>query len=94
MPDAASNATASTEEAPAGRVAPISVAERHSGELAICVLHAGTVGALIEVLCGLPLHEHVALYTGNCGICVVGEAGGAASIVTLNDQRHIPADER
>jgi broad specificity phosphatase PhoE len=67
---------------------------RHRDEIAICVLHAGTVGALIEELCGLPLHEHVALYTGNCGISVIGDANGTASVVTLNDQRHIPAELR
>ncbi len=67
---------------------------RHRDDLAICVLHAGTVGALIEELCGLPLHEHAALYTGNCGISVIDNAVGVASIVTLNDQRHIPADLR
>lgn len=67
---------------------------RHAADLAICVLHAGTLGALIEALCGLPLHEHVALYTGNCGIAVIEDVGGEPSIVTLNDQRHIPEDER
>lgn len=67
---------------------------RHADDLAICVLHAGTVGALVEHLCALPPHEHVALYTGNCGIAVVEEVDGIASIVTLNDQRHIPEDER
>lgn len=67
---------------------------RHADGLAICVLHAGTMGALVEELCGLPPHEHVALYTGNCGIAVVVDDGGAPSIVTLNDQRHLPPDER
>lgn len=67
---------------------------RHVDGLAICVLHAGTVGALVEYLCGMPLHEHAALYTGNCGIAVIEDVWGVASFVTLNDQRHIPADER
>ena len=67
---------------------------RHRDDLAICVLHAGTIGALVEVLCGLPVHEHVALYTGNCGIAVIEDAGGEPSMLTLNDQRHIPEDDR
>lgn len=70
------------------------LAARHCDDLAICVLHAGTVGALVEYLCGLSPHEHVALYTGNCGISVVESVEGEHIIVTLNDQRHIPADDR
>lgn len=68
--------------------------ERHRDGLAICVLHAGTLGTLVEHLCGLAPHEHAALYTGNCGIAVVDLIGGEPSIVTLNDQRHIPWDEQ
>ncbi len=68
--------------------------DAHEDDLAISVLHAGTLGAIVEYVCGMALHEHAALFTGNCGIAVMRRANGAASIVTLNDQRHIPAEDR
>jgi broad specificity phosphatase PhoE len=70
------------------------LAARHQGEIAVVVLHAGVVGAIIEHLCGMAPHDHLALYTGNCGIGVIETAGGAHSIVALNDQRHLPENER
>ncbi len=70
------------------------LAVRHASDVAICVLHAGTLGAIVEHLCGLPLHHHAALYTGNCGIGVVEQVLGRPVIVMLNDQRHLATDER
>jgi broad specificity phosphatase PhoE len=70
------------------------LAQRHADSVAICVLHAGTLGAIVESLCGLPPHTHAALYTGNCGIGVIEQAGGASRIVMLNDQAHLSGNER
>jgi broad specificity phosphatase PhoE len=68
--------------------------QQHENDVAICVLHAGTLGALVEGLCGLPPHTHLALYTGNCGIGVIEQINGAPSILMLNDQRHLLHQER
>jgi broad specificity phosphatase PhoE len=67
---------------------------RHADNVAVCVLHAGTLGALVEALCGLPPHSHAALYTGNCGIGVIEQVHGEARVEMLNDQRHLSPDER
>jgi broad specificity phosphatase PhoE len=69
------------------------LAQRHEADLAICVLHAGTLGALVEHLCGLKPHDHAALYSGNCGIGVVEQINGRSVLVMLNDQRHLIADQ-
>jgi broad specificity phosphatase PhoE len=71
-----------------------SLAQQHAADVAICVLHGGTIGAVVASLCGLPPHEHVALYTGNCGIGVIEQVEGRSRIVMLNDQRHINPEER
>ncbi len=58
--------------------------------MAIAVIHGGVIGALVASLCGLQVHEHVQLYTGNCGIMVVGrERTGDSVILGLNDQCHL-----
>jgi broad specificity phosphatase PhoE len=67
---------------------------RHTDEVAIVVLHAGTLGAMVEYLCGLSLHEHASLYTGNCGIGVIEQVDGRSVITQLNDQSHIPESDR
>jgi broad specificity phosphatase PhoE len=70
------------------------LAARHADDLAIVVLHAGTIGAIVEYVCGLAPHEHVALYTGNCGIGTIEQIDGRSVIVGLNDQSHLPERER
>jgi broad specificity phosphatase PhoE len=64
--------------------------ERHMDSVAIAVIHGGVFGALVASLCGLEPHEHVQLYTGNCGIMVVThERNGDPVITTLNDLCHL-----
>lgn len=64
--------------------------DRHADSIAIAVIHGGVFGALVASLCGLEPHEHVQLYTGNCGIMVVGhERTGEPVIVGLNDLCHL-----
>jgi broad specificity phosphatase PhoE len=71
------------------------LAASHASDIAICVLHAGTIGALVAHLCGLAPHDHAALYTGNCGIGVIEQAAtGRLTIAMLNDQRHLAPEER
>lgn len=70
------------------------LAARHTGEVAICVLHAGTVGTLVGYICGMGPHEHATLFTGNCGIATVHRDRGRLEIVALNDQSHLALDER
>ena len=70
------------------------LAERHSGELAICVLHAGTMGTLVGHICGMGPHDHPTLFTGNCGIATVHRDRGRLEIVSLNDQCHVPEEDR
>jgi probable phosphoglycerate mutase len=70
------------------------LAAKHADDLAIVVLHAGTLGCIVEHLCGLPLHEHASMYTGNCGIGRIEEVGGEHVIVCLNDQAHLAPEQR
>ncbi len=62
---------------------------RHATSSAIVVIHGGVFGALVSSLCGLPAHEHVQMYTANCGIMVVTHERGQPVIVALNDRCHL-----
>lgn len=70
------------------------LAERHTGELAVCVLHAGTIGTLVGHICGMGPHDHPTLFTGNCSIASVHRDRGWLEIASLNDQCHISIDDR
>lgn len=70
------------------------LASKHAHDVAICVLHAGTLGAVVESLCDIQPHEHASLYTGNCGLGTFAQVQGRTVILGLNDQAHIPAGWR
>lgn len=65
--------------------------ERHLESTAIAVVHGGVLGAILGSLCELPAHEHVQVFTSNCGITTVIDERGEPAVVTLNDVCHLRA---
>lgn len=63
--------------------------DRHAGEVAVCVSHAGTIAQLIAHLIGMPEGQLPRLRTGNTAVTVV-EGGRDNSVISvLNDMCHL-----
>lgn len=63
--------------------------ERHRDSVAIAVVHGGVLGAILGTLWGLAPHEHVQMYTSNCGITTVADERGELAVIGLNDVCHL-----
>jgi broad specificity phosphatase PhoE len=65
------------------------LAERHSEDLAVAVVHGGVLGAVVATVCELPLGVYAQIHTANCGITTVTFREGRVAIEVLNDVCHL-----
>lgn len=63
--------------------------ERHRESLAVAVVHGGVLGAILGSLCGLAPHEHVQVYSSNCGMTTIADERGIPAVIGLNDVCHL-----
>ncbi|MGE0227410.1 MAG: histidine phosphatase family protein [Dehalococcoidia bacterium] len=63
--------------------------ERHRDSLAVAVVHGGVLGAMLGTLWGLAPHEHVQVYSSNCGMTTVADERGQPAVIGLNDVCHL-----
>lgn len=71
------------------RDAFVALHERHRESLAVAVVHGGVLGAILGSLCGLAPHEHMQVYTSNCGMTTVADERGQPMVIGLNDVCHL-----
>ncbi|MFN8584602.1 MAG: histidine phosphatase family protein [Dehalococcoidia bacterium] len=63
--------------------------ERHRESLAVAVVHGGVLGAILGSLSGLAPHEHVQVYSSNCGMTTITDERGQPTVIGLNDVCHL-----
>ena len=68
------------------------LAQRHTSDVAIAVVHGGVVGAVVSRLMGLEDSEYAQIYSTNCGITRLSQGmDGRTAVVGLNDVCHLRA---
>lgn len=65
------------------------LAARHRDDLAVVAIHGGTIVQVIAHVLGLPPGGRVRSAVANCAITTIATAGGAPTIVALNDECHL-----
>jgi len=77
-----------------GVAAVSAMLDRHSGEVAVCVSHGGTLVQVIAHLFGLPTETWPRIRLSNTSVTVVEGTSAAPVIRTLNDVCHLDDAQR
>ncbi len=68
------------------------LAQRHTSDVAIAVIHGGVLGAYVSRLMGLDDSEYAQIYGANCGITTLRQGmDDRTAVVGLNDVCHLRA---